>query len=63
MSVKHILNAIASIFGIIFQERSPNLVGCVSASVTHPTKLRIVISPFFGQPIRERLFPATAIAP
>ncbi|MEH2217800.1 MAG: hypothetical protein V7K72_11940 [Nostoc sp.] len=42
--------------------RSPNLVGCVSASVTHHPKLAIAMSPFFGQPIRERLFSATAIA-
>ncbi|MEH2440478.1 hypothetical protein [Nostoc sp.] len=42
--------------------RSPDLVGCVSASVTHHPKLGIAMSPFFGQPIRERLFSATAIA-
>ncbi|WP_258551436.1 hypothetical protein [Nostoc sp. ATCC 53789] len=42
--------------------RSPDLVGCVSASVTHHPKLAIAISPFFWQPIRERLFPAIAIA-
>ncbi|WP_190234003.1 hypothetical protein [Nostoc sp. 'Peltigera membranacea cyanobiont' 213] len=33
------------------------------ASLTHHPKLAIAISPLFGQPIRERLFSATAIAP
>ncbi|MCC5650095.1 hypothetical protein LC609_09640 [Nostoc sp. XA013] len=44
------------------QVRSPHLVGCVTLALTHHPKLATAIYPFFGQPIRERLFSATAIA-